>query len=245
MTPAGAGPDDVIIVTREDIVSTPATSVGETDQPGPQLASEQEPATRRPAPGDDRASDTASDAAGGAADESGPSMADDSLASPGASLRDDRPDDDMADMADGETVPDAPVTAAGEAPRAAGAAPPVMTGTTAVPGREPPAGSGRAPAGPDQAVAGRQGGDAEPADLSGANWREIQSLFVDDPRQAVELGAQAAGAALAALTAAARDREQSLRDGWESGRAGTEDLRTALQRYRDLAGRLSSIAREL
>lgn len=237
MTPAGTGPDDVIIVTKEDIVSTPARSLGETEErPGPPLAGEQEGAARPPGPGDDTAGDAASAATG----ESDASVADDGPASQDASLRDDRPE---GDMTAGETVPDVPVTAAGEAPAVADAEP-AMAGRATVPGRESPAGAGAVPDGPDRAVAGRRGDDAEPAG-SEANWPEIQSLFVDDPRQSVELGAQAAEAALGALTAAARDREQSLRESWESGQAGTEDLRTALRRYRDLADRLTALARDL
>jgi hypothetical protein len=90
----------------------------------------------------------------------------------------------------------------------------------------------------------------EPADAVDAtqpdvNWPEIQSLFVDDPHRAVEQAAQVTSSALAALTAAAKNREQSLRDGWSSGQPGTEDLRTTLQNYRELARRLSTLAGEL
>jgi hypothetical protein len=82
----------------------------------------------------------------------------------------------------------------------------------------------------------------QPGDI---NWPEIQSMFVDDPRSAVERAAEVTGAALAGLVAAAKDREQSLRRDWEADGTGTEELRTALQHYRQLAGRLTGISQEL
>jgi hypothetical protein len=87
-----------------------------------------------------------------------------------------------------------------------------------------------------------------PADTPAAadgNWPQIQALFVDDPLAAVQQAADVVGGAMAALTAAANNREQTLRGGWQGDRPGTEDLRTALREYRDLAGRLSTLARDL
>jgi hypothetical protein len=78
-----------------------------------------------------------------------------------------------------------------------------------------------------------------------SNWPQIQSLFVDDPLAAVQQAADVVGGALAALTAAANNREQTLRGGWQGAGTGTEDLRTALREYRDLAGRLSTLAQDL
>jgi hypothetical protein len=78
-----------------------------------------------------------------------------------------------------------------------------------------------------------------------SNWPQIQSLFVDDPLAAVQQAADVVGGALAALTAAANNREQTLRGGWQGTGTGTEDLRTALREYRDLAGRLSTLAKDL
>jgi hypothetical protein len=92
------------------------------------------------------------------------------------------------------------------------------------------------------------GSSATPA-ASGAtpdsNWPQIQALFVDDPLAAVQQAADVVGGALAALTAAANNREQTLRGGWQGDGTGTEDLRTALREYRDLAGRLSTLAQDL
>jgi hypothetical protein len=78
-----------------------------------------------------------------------------------------------------------------------------------------------------------------------SNWPQIQALFVDDPLAAVQQAADVVGGALAALTAAANNREQTLRGGWQGDGTGTEDLRTALREYRDLAGRLSTLAQDL
>jgi len=78
-----------------------------------------------------------------------------------------------------------------------------------------------------------------------SNWPQIQSLFVDDPHAAVRQAADVAGGALAALVAAANNREQTLRDSWQGDSTGTEELRTALRDYRDLAGRLSALSKDL
>jgi hypothetical protein len=78
-----------------------------------------------------------------------------------------------------------------------------------------------------------------------SNWPQIQSLFVDDPQAAVRQAADVAGGALAALVAAANNREQTLRDSWQGDSTGTEELRTALRDYRDLAGRLSALSKDL
>jgi len=75
-------------------------------------------------------------------------------------------------------------------------------------------------------------------------WPAVQALFIDDPRLAVERAAELTGDALGALVVAARNREQLLRAGWESGETGTEELRTALRGYRALSARVADLARE-
>ena len=104
-----------------------------------------------------------------------------------------------------------------------------------------PAGTPASPASP--AATAATSAAAPAADDS--SWPQIQSLFVDDPQSAVRQAADVAGGALAALVAAAKNREQSMRDAWQSDSTGTEDLRTALRGYRDLAGRLSALSRDL
>jgi hypothetical protein len=108
----------------------------------------------------------------------------------------------------------------------------------------------------DASPVGTSAADVSPADTPSAaassvsqpdtsSWPEIQSMFVDDPRSAVERAAEVTGAALAGLVAAAKDREQSLRSDWEADGTGTEELRTSLQHYRELATRLTELSQEL
>ena len=128
---------------------------------------------------------------------------------------------DRADSAAGDTPANGTVNGTGNG---TGSAIP-MPGSSAVPAASAtPAASGAAP---------------------DSNWPQIQALFVDDPLAAVQQAADVVGGALAALTAAANNREQTLRGGWEGAGTGTEDLRTALREYRDLAGRLSTLAQDL
>jgi hypothetical protein len=86
---------------------------------------------------------------------------------------------------------------------------------------------------------------ASPAPAANENWPQIQALFVDDPHSAVRQAADVASGAAAALVAAVKNREQTLRDGWQADATGTEELRTALREYRQLASRLSTWSRGL
>jgi hypothetical protein len=72
-------------------------------------------------------------------------------------------------------------------------------------------------------------------------WEEIQTRFVDDPRQAVEeADALVAGVMQSLAEGFAQAREQ-LEGQWSRGEdVGTEDLRVALQRYRSFFQRLLS-----
>jgi hypothetical protein len=83
-------------------------------------------------------------------------------------------------------------------------------------------------------------GQADEADLR-ARWEEIQTRFVDDPRQAVEdADALVAGVMKRMAEGFAQAREQ-LEGQWSRGEdVGTEDLRVALQRYRSFFQRLLS-----
>jgi len=126
----------------------------------------------------------------------------------------------------------------------------------------PQAGADEAAADSDQGLPGAQRlgdtGDLDSDDETGvasagpegvvqasANWPEIQATFVDDPRHAVELAADVTSAALSALVTAAQQREQSLRQDWQADGTGTEELRTALQHYRELSTRLVSLSQGL
>ena len=84
-------------------------------------------------------------------------------------------------------------------------------------------------------------GKSEPA--SDSPWPAIQSMFVDDPRRAVEQAAQVTSTALADLITAAKEQERTLRNDWQPDRTGTEELRVALRGYRDLSARIASLTR--
>jgi hypothetical protein len=72
-------------------------------------------------------------------------------------------------------------------------------------------------------------------------WEEIQTRFVDDPRQAVEdADVLVAGVMKSLADGFAQAREQ-LEGQWSRGEdVSTEDLRVALQRYRSFFQRLLS-----
>jgi hypothetical protein len=78
------------------------------------------------------------------------------------------------------------------------------------------------------------------AALAEQQWPAIQSLFVDDPRGAVERAEAAAGEVAASLIATLEREQTELRTSWQQN-ADTEQLRTALQRYRAFCGRLEGM----
>lgn len=79
------------------------------------------------------------------------------------------------------------------------------------------------------------------AALAEQQWPAIQSLFVDDPRGAVERAAAAATEVAASLVATLEREQSELRAAWQQN-ADTEQLRTVLQRYRAFCGRLEGLA---
>ena len=65
-------------------------------------------------------------------------------------------------------------------------------------------------------------------------WDSIQSGFVDDPRRTVEQADRLVAEVIDHLSKIFRDERAKLEAHWSSGgKAGTEDLRIAMQRYRD------------
>jgi hypothetical protein len=102
-----------------------------------------------------------------------------------------------------------------------------------------------APADATSAAGTSSGAVPEGVVQASANWPEIQATFVDDPRRAVQQAAEVTGAALSAVVAAAQEREQALRQGWQADGAGTEELRTTLQHYRELSTRLVALSQGL
>ena len=78
---------------------------------------------------------------------------------------------------------------------------------------------------------------ADSADDLHSRWQELQLRFVDDPRGVVIEARSLVAEAVQSLTAALSDRQRDL-DGLASSNGDTEQLRTALQRYRDFFDRV-------
>ena len=75
-----------------------------------------------------------------------------------------------------------------------------------------------------------------------ARWREVQSSFVDDPAVAVREADLLVTEVVSALTSALEERQRALGADWrEAPDSGTEDLRTALMRYRAVFLRLIEV----
>ncbi len=100
--------------------------------------------------------------------------------------------------------------------------------------------AGQVPAAAPAAVADTP--DTTPAAaLAEQQWPAIQSMFVDDPRGAVERAAAAAGEVAASLIATLEREQAELRSSWQQD-SDTEQLRTALQRYRAFCGRVEGLS---
>jgi hypothetical protein len=70
-------------------------------------------------------------------------------------------------------------------------------------------------------------------------WNDIQTKFVDEPRQAIENADALVTEVLHELTAAFADERAHLESQWKAGsEPSTEELRVALQRYRSFFNRL-------
>jgi hypothetical protein len=73
-------------------------------------------------------------------------------------------------------------------------------------------------------------------------WSDIQTGFVDEPRQAVERADELVASAIKRLAEIFADERASLEEQWaRGGDASTEDLRLALRRYRAFFDRLLSV----
>jgi uncharacterized protein YcbX len=73
-------------------------------------------------------------------------------------------------------------------------------------------------------------------------WLNIQSRFVDDPREAVKQADELVASILKSVTMSFSDRRVSLEKQWNSGEnISTEDLRVALKRYRSFFDRLLTL----
>jgi hypothetical protein len=80
--------------------------------------------------------------------------------------------------------------------------------------------------------------EGEEADFQ-RRWEEIQTRFVDDPRQAVEDADALVAGVMKRLAEGFAQARDGLEAQWSRGEdVGTEDLRVALQRYRGFFRRL-------
>ncbi|WP_328306662.1 hypothetical protein OG432_00895 [Streptomyces sp. NBC_00442] len=74
-----------------------------------------------------------------------------------------------------------------------------------------------------------------------ARWQQIQSRFVDDPRESVNAADQLVAETMQALATTFSAHKRDLEGQWHRGEeVATEDLRVALQQYRSFFNRLLS-----
>jgi hypothetical protein len=66
------------------------------------------------------------------------------------------------------------------------------------------------------------------------SWREIQGMFVDDPRDSVQRASDLIDTAIEEFLAAIRQQQAALASSWQNRDADTEVLRVALKDYRAL-----------
>ena len=81
-------------------------------------------------------------------------------------------------------------------------------------------------------------------ELSGlrSRWTEVQSAFVDDPRDCVQKADGLVADVVDKLTAGFTEARSRLEEQWDRGEeVSTEDLRIALKRYRDFFERLLAV----
>jgi hypothetical protein len=80
--------------------------------------------------------------------------------------------------------------------------------------------------------------EAEIADFR-SRWSDVQTGFVDEPRQAVEDADNLVDSLMKKLTAGFASERERLEKQWDRGdKVSTEDLRIALRRYRSFFDRL-------
>ena len=80
---------------------------------------------------------------------------------------------------------------------------------------------------------------ADDAEGFRARWTDVQTGFVDAPRQAVERADELVAEVMQHLARTFTDERRRLEGHWDRGdEVSTDDLRTALQRYRSFFERL-------
>lgn len=79
----------------------------------------------------------------------------------------------------------------------------------------------------------------EQAERFRTQWRDIQSGFVDDPRDAVHAADQLVAEVMQVLASSFADHKRNLVEQWDrAGQIETEQLRLALRQYRSFFNRL-------
>jgi hypothetical protein len=69
-------------------------------------------------------------------------------------------------------------------------------------------------------------------------WGAIQAGFIDDPRRAVESATALVGEVWDDVVRAITDERDGVDGRWQAGESSTDDLRAAMQDYRDIYARL-------
>ncbi|SFW76966.1 hypothetical protein [Amycolatopsis australiensis] len=92
----------------------------------------------------------------------------------------------------------------------------------------------------------RSGGDVETPQLIDEEkitgfrdrWQNVQTGFVDDPKQAVREADELVAAVISALATTFAEHKSELEAQWQQGEPATEELRIALRRYRSFFDQL-------
>jgi len=85
--------------------------------------------------------------------------------------------------------------------------------------------------------------EREAAEQFHADWLEIQSHFVDDPKAAVRDADELVNDMIENITNAFADKLDLLEEQWQPGdQSSTEDLRVTLRHYRSFFDRLLALA---
>lgn len=98
----------------------------------------------------------------------------------------------------------------------------------------------------DTAAPARSGGDVETPPLIDEDkvtgfrdrWQNVQTGFVDDPKQAVQQADELVAAVISALATTFAEHKGDLEAQWQQGEPATEELRIALRRYRSFFDQL-------
>ena len=69
-------------------------------------------------------------------------------------------------------------------------------------------------------------------------WQNVQTGFVDDPKQAVHQADELVAAVISALATTFAEHKSELEGQWRQGEPATEELRIALRRYRSFFDQL-------